>query len=377
MGIEAHHSRTRANILPPMAELVHGPVLIADLGGYTRFLTGTELDHAHDILADLIGVVAEALRPSIPIEKLEGDAVFCAGSSGTVPPETVLSTIESCYASFARRRRTINSLTTCSCAACAAIPQLALKFVAHHGEWMARDIAGSRDLVGTDVIRVHRLLKNSVAEDTRVRAYALLTNSLLGAIGNDAERLGDEHDERYEDCGEIKGRVLDLDARWHEREAAADVVVSPGEAAMSFSATTRASPAQLWELITDPRHQRVWRVTATSVTMNDPAGARGVGSETHCVHGKTVIHQEIVDYKPPRHMTYDERNPLGRMRWTYLLEPPEGGGTRLTLRGQLLDGRLQRAKLALARRVINREVGHSVEALIEYGNRIAAAAQLD
>src|SRR5204862_1410622 len=143
----------------------------------------------------LIGVVAEALRPSIPIEKLEGDAVFCAGSSGTVPPETVLSAIESCYASFARRRRTINSLTTCSCAACAAIPQLALKFVAHHGEWVVREIAGSRELVGTDVVRVHRLLKNSVAEDTGVRAYALLTDALVGAAGIAGDALGTEHRE--------------------------------------------------------------------------------------------------------------------------------------------------------------------------------------
>jgi uncharacterized protein YndB with AHSA1/START domain len=356
-----------------MAELVRGPLVIADLGGYTRFLTGTELDHAHDILADLLGVVAEALRPSIAVEKLEGDAVFCAGGSGTVPPDTVLSTIESCYASFARRRRTIDSLTTCACAACAAIPQLALKFVAHHGEWVERDIAGSRELVGTDVIRVHRLLKNSVAEDTGVGAYALLTNALLGVIGNAAEGLGTEHSERYEDCGEIGGRVVDLDARWREREASADIVVSPDQAALSFSATTRASPAQLWELITDPRHQRVWKVTATSVTMKDPEGARGVGSETHCVHGKTVIHQEIVDYKPPRHLTYDERNPLGGMRWSDVLEPLEGGGTRLTLSGQLLEGRLQRAKLVFARRVINREVGRSVDALIAYGDRVAAA----
>jgi uncharacterized protein YndB with AHSA1/START domain len=357
-----------------MAELVHGPLVIADLGGYTKFLTGSELDHAHDVLADLLGVVAEGLRPSIPVEKLEGDAVFCADGTGSVPAETVLSTIESCYASFARRRRTIDSLTTCTCAACAAIPQLALKFVAHHGEWVVREIAGSRELVGTDVIRVHRLLKNSVVEDTGVRAYALLSDALVGASGVDGAALGAAHNERYEDCGEIPGRVVDLDARWREREASADIIVAADQSAVSYSGTTRASPTQLWELITDPRHQREWKITATSVTMNNPQGARGVGSQTHCVHGKTVIDQEIVDYKPPRHMTYEERNPLGRMRWSYVLEPPDGGGTRLTLSGQLLDGPLQRAKLLFARRIINREVGHTFDALMEYGDRVAADA---
>src|ERR1700756_3886616 len=105
-----------------MAELVHGPLVIADLGGYSRFLTGSELDHAHDILADLLGVVADGLRPSIGIEKLEGDAIFCADTAGVVEADSVLSAIESCYAAFARRRRTIGQATTCACAACAAIP---------------------------------------------------------------------------------------------------------------------------------------------------------------------------------------------------------------------------------------------------------------
>ncbi len=356
-----------------MGAVVHGPLVIADLGGYTKFLTGTELDHAHDILADLLGVVAGALRPSMPVVKLEGDAVFCAEGSGAAAADTVLSTIESCYASFARRRRTIDTLTTCTCAACAAIPQLALKFAAHYGEWVPHEIAGSRELVGTDVIRVHRLLKNSVAEDTGVRAYALITDALISAAGVPGDALGQEHSERYEDCGELRGRVVDLDARWREREAQADIVVAPGDCVMTFSGCTGATPAQLWELITDPRHQRVWKVTATSVEMSDPGAARGVGSQTHCVHGRKAIHQEIVDYKPPRHITYDERNPLGLTRWSYVLEAIEQG-TRLTLSGQLREGALQRAKLVFARRILHREVARPFDALIDYADRLAAEA---
>ena len=49
---------------------------IADITGYTRFLAGTELDHAQDILADLTNTVVTSLRPSLRLAKLEGDAVF-------------------------------------------------------------------------------------------------------------------------------------------------------------------------------------------------------------------------------------------------------------------------------------------------------------
>jgi uncharacterized protein YndB with AHSA1/START domain len=354
-----------------MTQMVRGPLVIADLGGYTKFLTGSELDHAHDILADLLGVVADALRPTIPIEKLEGDAVFCADSSGRATADGTLSAIESCYASFARRRRTIDGATTCTCAACAAIPQLALKFVAHEGEFVARDIAGSRELVGTDVIRVHRLLKNSVVEATGVSAYAFLTDQLVNSIGIPPDSLGAPHTESYDDCGEIVGRVVDVDHRWREREAAADIIVDPERSVLALSGTSAASPALLWELLTDPVHQRSWRLNATAVEATDPAGSRGVGTQTHCVHGKTVILQEVVDYKPPRHLTYEERNPLGRMRWTYRLTPTDQGGTDLTLHGELLDGALQRVKHTFAGRIMRRAIGGTFDALLSYADQQA------
>jgi class 3 adenylate cyclase len=39
-------------------------LVIADIAGYTGYLAGVELDHAQDILADLIDTVVGALRPT-------------------------------------------------------------------------------------------------------------------------------------------------------------------------------------------------------------------------------------------------------------------------------------------------------------------------
>ena len=44
-----------------MARIDRGYLLIADIGGYTSYLKGVELEHAHDVLADLIGVIATTL----------------------------------------------------------------------------------------------------------------------------------------------------------------------------------------------------------------------------------------------------------------------------------------------------------------------------
>lgn len=38
-------------------------LVIADIAGYSGYLAGVELDHAQDILADLVGVIVRSLRP--------------------------------------------------------------------------------------------------------------------------------------------------------------------------------------------------------------------------------------------------------------------------------------------------------------------------
>lgn len=59
-----------------MQRTQHGCLVIADIGGYTRYLSGVELEHSTDVLADLLQTVVSALEPNFQIAKLEGDAVF-------------------------------------------------------------------------------------------------------------------------------------------------------------------------------------------------------------------------------------------------------------------------------------------------------------
>jgi hypothetical protein len=50
--------------------------VIADISGYTSFLAGVELDHAQDIIADLMDTIVRRLRPPFRLAKFEGDAAF-------------------------------------------------------------------------------------------------------------------------------------------------------------------------------------------------------------------------------------------------------------------------------------------------------------
>ena len=75
--------------------------LIADISGYTGYLVDVELEHAQDILADLVGAVVNALRPDFRLAKLEGDAAFMAM---TTPSSAAISASGGAGATSARRR---------------------------------------------------------------------------------------------------------------------------------------------------------------------------------------------------------------------------------------------------------------------------------
>src|SRR5256885_5579492 len=194
--------------------------LIADISGYTGYLADVELGHAQDILADLVGAVVTALRPNFRLAKLEGDAAFTLMTADKIDGSMLLDTIERCYFGFRRRRRDVRQATSCDCNACVRIPDLDLKFVVHHGSAIQQKVAGRQELLGSDVIVAHRLLKNDVVETFGINAYALISQSCIDASDLDPAALGmAQHVETYGHIGEVPGWVHDLERRWREEEA--------------------------------------------------------------------------------------------------------------------------------------------------------------
>ena len=84
-------------------------LLIADISGYTGYLAGVELDHAQDILADLMDTIVDALRPPFHLSKLEGDAAFVYLASSDLDGSLLQDIVEATYFTFRRRLRRASS----------------------------------------------------------------------------------------------------------------------------------------------------------------------------------------------------------------------------------------------------------------------------
>jgi hypothetical protein len=278
--------------------------LIADISGYTGYLADVELDHAQDILADLIGTVVSALRPGFRLAKLEGDAAFMYAPGDPIDGSTLLDTVERCYLGFRRRRRDVRQATSCDCNACARIPDLDLKFVVHQGHAIVQRVAGRQELLGPDVIIVHRLLKNDVVETLGLAAYALFTQASIEAVGLDPIRLAFRPiTQSYDRIGDVPAWAHDLERRWQEEEARQRVFVAPEQAVVNLSVPTIAPPQVAWEFLTTPGQRMSWQPWVTEVREQPAGGRRGPGSANHCRHGKDAVIEEILDWRPYDYVT--------------------------------------------------------------------------
>jgi Protein of unknown function (DUF2652) len=316
-------------------EIVHsGYLLIADISGYTEFLTGSELDHAQAIMQALLGSLVGAIAEPLRLAKVEGDAVFCyAPTKLVVRPQTVLDVADDLYVRFtAALEHTIRN-TTCPCRACRHAAELGLKFVLHHGQYIEHVIAGNNELTGTAVIVVHRLMKNHIREKTGIEAYLFVTDSAAAMLPQVA---GVRHEEMVEGVGVVPGYVRDMAPIWQRHRETDRRWVKP-DALLLFPATSVDLPISLpeaWSYLLDAGQRMRWVEGMTGMTVS---GAMQQGTALHCAHGAEIRDFEIVDWRPCESVSFDRH--LGHrstVRLTYDLEATPLG-TRLDARVALVD----------------------------------------
>jgi uncharacterized protein YndB with AHSA1/START domain len=274
-----------------------GCLLLADITGYTSYLQGSELEHAQDVLTDLLETIINGIEPPFLLSKLEGDAAFAYLTTESTSASMLMDTIESTYFSFRRRLRDVVHATTCDCNACVLIPSLDLKFVVHQGRYVVRRIGRTEELTGSDVILVHRLLKNSVREIVGNDAYAAFTSSAVEAMDADPTVLGLERHTESLDTGDVEVWIENLEHRWRSEQDRHRQQVSDTDATATIFFDMPVSPQELWPWLTDPSLRMRWQGGLTSIT-ETVQSRRGLGTVNHCAHGENVILQTVVDWQP-------------------------------------------------------------------------------
>ncbi len=185
-------------------------LVICDISGYTRFVTSQEVrNHGFVVVGQLLKAVLSSVAPALLLAKVEGDAVFLyrplpadPARQAAVLREVVVA-CDRAFHHFAERRRELVEANICGCGACRSAGELELKAILSCGEVLEQRIGKHRELVGLEVIRLHRLLKNSV----EATSYLLVTENTAARLADlalpDPTLVLEEHG----DLGDCPARV--------------------------------------------------------------------------------------------------------------------------------------------------------------------------
>jgi hypothetical protein len=353
------------------ASAQHGYLLLADISGYTSFVAGTELEHSHEILSDLLVAVCEKIESLMTIHKLEGDAVFAyISDSMAARGETLLELIESTYVAFRDKQVSMKRATTCTCNACRNIPSLDLKFVVHHGEYIVQRVREIRELVGSDVNLVHRLLKNHVAEATGWQAYVMFTEKSLERLGLSLENMHIQR-EQYEHLGEIKTFSIDLHQRYKEITEQRRILIDEKDADLVLQYDFATPPPVTWEWMQDPIKRNLWAGNVHWYAGDRPSGRAGKGASNHCAHGKSISTEVTLDWRPFEHSTVEAfEGGKKRMSETLRFDSLPDGGTRVRDIVQLHAPLPRFVRRIMARMVLVQQMKY--DQLVQKAARLAA-----
>lgn len=314
-----------------------GFFLIADITGYTTYLGESELEHARQTLTDLLELVVGQMRPPLTVAQLEGDAVLSyAFAEGFVTAQTFLERIEETYVEFRRAIDLMVLNNTCKCNACANVSTLDLKFFVHYGSFAIQPVGDVRQLVGSEVNLVHRLLKNSVTSDTGIRAYLLFTEAAVDALDLDtvAERMVG-HQESVPDFGEMTVQVKDMHPVYEAAKRVAPTFYEPEDVLMTLATEVPLPIQHVWNYANQSEIRNIITGSDSYEVLDRKNERVGAGSTYQCYHGDMIVTQLVMEWLPFERVVLRQRAPLPGRRPTHsildLRFTEIEGGTRLSL----------------------------------------------
>ena len=285
-----------------------GYFIITDISGYTEYLTGSELDHANDILQSLFDAQLKAVKHPFLISGFRGDAIFMyVPETNFVQPQSFIEALENFYIVFAETLRQMQYNTTCTCRACKNMSILDLKMCIHYGEYLIQKLGDREELLGADVIVPHRMLKNHVIEQTGINSYAIFSD--VAAQRLDLLEYCEKvipHSETYEHLGPVPMCVHDLQPVWEKYKEKNRKFVDAGNAWVKQELDLPFPSALIWEFLTKPDLEAGFLGYDYGERTDTTGGRVQEGSGFHCAHGNLHVYSKILDWKPFEYYTMEQ-----------------------------------------------------------------------
>jgi Protein of unknown function (DUF2652)/Polyketide cyclase / dehydrase and lipid transport len=338
-----------------MAQPANSNVLfcIPDISGFTKFVAETEINHSQHIVRELLEALIDANHMGLQVSEIEGDAVlfYRLGAPPSLPE--LVEQARRMFVAFHTLLRRHELYRICQCGACAGASGLTLKIVAHHGAAVPMQVRERSKFVGTGVIVVHRLLKNSL----RQNEYLLLSNDLFAACaaaGGAPPQFADGAD-AYDELGTIGYKVLSL-APYRSQvsvEPPLPFVLASPQQVMRISQHIDAPMHTVFQRLIDLPGRMQWIAGVKKVELHDERANR-IGTRHRCVRDggdPEVVTSDVKVTETSLELWETDVRKMGAAR--FLLNKADGGATDVTVEFYVRGNPLVKLlfKLAMAKKV--------------------------
>jgi hypothetical protein len=182
-------------------------LILADISGYTKFIVSNakKLAHTQLVIKELIETIVKQIEIPLEITKLEGDAVFLFSvrnddEEWQEKKKAIGRKLLTFVQVFRKKIVELQHSTACVDSCCANIEKLKLKIIVHSGTAVFHEIGRFQELLGVDVIIVHRLLKNSL----QAKEYILMTDAAYRELEFEKEAQVARSSETIEEIGKVQ-----------------------------------------------------------------------------------------------------------------------------------------------------------------------------
>ena len=284
-----------------------GYFVIADITGYTEFLTKSGLEEAQGILDHLFEGLVEAIKPPLIVSNFQGDAVLAYAPEGSFTHgQTLFEMLGNIYNAFAGLVEHMEHNAGCGCNACDNLPKLDLKIIVHYGNYIMQNLRDRQEISGPDVILVHRMTKNKVRYHTGLSSYGLFSEAAINAMDLPDVRAGMQVViEHYEHLGEVKLFVYDLRAKYEQARELRRVFVRPDQAVIHIECSLPVTPPLVWEYLTQPVYVKEWMAYESVTNAQVQMSKMERGSTFRCVRSAEQLEYTIVDWRPFDYLTIE------------------------------------------------------------------------
>ena len=157
-------------------------ICIPDISGFTRFMSEFDFDLASKVVPSLLNQIIYANEIGLKISEIEGDAVLFY-KNGELPSfEDLIQQCKYFYKEFYKQLEQLK-VEYSNKEVAEKIPEvLGLKIILHLGEDIGLVKIGNHiKMLGEDVIKAHKFLKNNVDSDE----YILLSSEMTEEYGDE------------------------------------------------------------------------------------------------------------------------------------------------------------------------------------------------